>query len=165
MLLGSCHPLGLEPMGGRPALWACRPWWVSAPGRSTQRAGCTKEDLLDPAGWSHGTSWGFSSGIFKSRTPGGWHLRGACQARGWPGVNVNYRRGWPGLLKGCLLACLPIQFEIILPSCPCLSPAQCPGQTFRAHRSFATPHTHPPSWRLGQHHFILPAQTLVPKGW
>lgn len=91
--------------------------------------------------------------------------QGSLSGRCWPRVNVSHRRGWPGLLKSCLLACLPIQFEIILPSCPCLSPAQCPGQTFRAHRSFATPHTHPPSWRLGQHLSILPAQTPVPKGW
>lgn len=74
MLLGCCPPLGLEPMGEWPALWDCWPWWVSAPGRRTHRAGCTKEDLLDPAGWSHGTSCGFSSGTFKSRRVASWGL-------------------------------------------------------------------------------------------
>lgn len=62
------------------------------------------------------------------------------------------------LLTG-LLSRLPTQFCIILPSCPRLSLARCPGQPSR-HTGPLLP-TPPPICRLGQCHSDLPAQTLV----
>lgn len=86
-----------------------------------------------------------------SSSPG--HLR--VTPRGLLACRRPSRCGEEPRLPTGLLFSLSIQFCIILPSCPCLSLAQCHGQPSR---HFAT---HPPICKLGQCLSDLPAQTLV----